>query len=87
MKLDIILRTHNKINVHGMYEQRYCGVDKTGLIFKCVKSLIESANNSNLNISLIQYHAVLHFKTTNYIFFYIILTINQILNRGLRTVC
>lgn len=50
MKLDIILRTHNKINVHGMYEQRYCGTDKTSLIFKCVKSLIDSANNSNLNI-------------------------------------
>lgn len=53
MKLDIVLRTHNKINVHGNNELRYCQSDKTTLILKCVMSLINSANNSNIDI---RYH-------------------------------
>jgi hypothetical protein len=43
MKLEIILRTHDRSNVHD-HGPRYCGFDKTTLITGCLKSLVNSAN-------------------------------------------
>lgn len=50
MKLEIILRTHDKTNVHKTsrsdieVEPRYCGFDKKTLALGCIASLIRSAN-------------------------------------------
>ena len=43
MKLEIILRTHDGVNIHKD-RQRYCGFDKCMLVLGCVASLIKSAN-------------------------------------------
>ena len=51
MKLDIIVRTHNIINVHQSKTPRYCLADKTTLIYKCVKSLVNSADNTDYDIT------------------------------------
>jgi len=45
MNIDIILRTHDLIDIHPAREPRYCGVDKTTLIRKCVTSLVNTADN------------------------------------------
>jgi len=45
LSVDIILRTHDFIDIHASPSGRYCGTDKTTLICKCVKSLVKSANN------------------------------------------
>jgi hypothetical protein len=43
MNLEIILRTHDQSNAHKDRE-RYCGLDKTTLVTKCVGSLVNAAN-------------------------------------------
>jgi hypothetical protein len=43
MKIEIVLRTHDNINIHKD-RQRYCGFDKRTLILGCLSSLINSAN-------------------------------------------
>ena len=51
MNLDIIVRTHDKDNVHN-FQERYCGVNKQTVVLKCVSSLANSAKLiSNTNIS------------------------------------
>ena len=50
MKLDIVLRTHNKREIHVQSEPRYCGSDKTTLIKKCLMSLVESCNETDYEI-------------------------------------
>lgn len=45
LSIDIVLRTHSFIDIHANPTPRYCGVDKTTLIFKCVKSLVQSAEH------------------------------------------
>lgn len=44
MKLDVVLRTHDGVNIHKDRD-RYCGLSKHDLILKCVQSLINSLNN------------------------------------------
>lgn len=59
MKLDIIVRTHDKSNVHN-YEQRYCGSDKKTLVLKCLASLVNSAVlavKHNISITVIDDHS------------------------------
>jgi len=51
--LDIILRTHDFIDIHSSPNGRYCNVSKTELICKCVKSLIKTANNYNGKVKFI----------------------------------
>lgn len=45
MKLHIVLRTHDKKNVHDDWRIRYCDFDKPKLLKGCVTSLIKSINN------------------------------------------
>lgn len=43
MKLDVIIRTHDRSNIHEHpTQQRYCGSDKKKVIEKCLKSLVNS---------------------------------------------
>ncbi len=42
MNLEIIVRTHDKDNVHN-FQERYCGADKQTVVLKCVSSLANSA--------------------------------------------
>ena len=51
--LDIILRTHDFIDIHGSPNGRYCKTDKTTLMCKCIKSLVKSANNYNGKVKII----------------------------------
>lgn len=51
--IDIILRTHSFIDIHPNPTPRYCGADKITLIEKCVKSLVQSANNYDGKIKII----------------------------------
>lgn len=51
--IDIILRTHSFIDIHPNPTPRYCGADKTTLVEKCVKSLVQSANNYTGEIKFI----------------------------------
>lgn len=51
--LDIILRTHDFIDIHSSPNGRYCNVSKTELICKCVKSLVKTANNYNGKVKFI----------------------------------
>lgn len=53
LSLDIILRTHSFIDIHPNPTPRYCGVDKTTLVEKCVKSLVQSANQYEGKIKFI----------------------------------
>ena len=53
LSIDIILRTHSFIDIHPNPTPRYCGADKTTLIEKCVKSLVQSANNYDGTITFI----------------------------------
>lgn len=53
LSLDIILRTHSFIDIHPNPTPRYCGVDKTTLVEKCVKSLVQSANRYDGKIKFI----------------------------------
>jgi glycosyltransferase involved in cell wall biosynthesis len=48
--LDVILRTHDKREIHVSKDLRYCGVDKTTVVKKCVKSLVNSCNQSTHEI-------------------------------------
>ena len=45
LSVDIVLRTHSFIDIHANPTPRYCGVDKTTLVLKCVKSLVQSAEH------------------------------------------
>lgn len=51
--IDIILRTHSFIDIHPNPTPRYCGADKTTLIEKCVKSLVQTANNYDGKIKFV----------------------------------
>lgn len=54
ISLDIILRTHDKIDVHSYHNQeRYCKADKQTVILKCLKSLINSTNNFEGDVNFI----------------------------------
>jgi hypothetical protein len=64
MKLEIILRTHDKTNVHT-YEERFCGFDKKTLILGCLSSLVNSANkekNHKINFKILDDHSSDDFK-------------------------
>jgi len=50
MKLDVVIRTHNKREIHVQSEPRYCNADKTTLIKKCIKSLVESCDETDYDI-------------------------------------
>jgi hypothetical protein len=53
MNLDIILRTHDSRDVHIDWRKRYHGIPKDNLLLGCLKSLVNSINNtSNINIKL-----------------------------------
>lgn len=53
MNIDVILRTHDKGEVHSKpKQQRYCGYSKTEVIKKCVNSLVNTCNKSNHNIRI-----------------------------------
>lgn len=71
MNLDIILRTHNRSNIHKD-RQRYIDVDKTTLIIKCLSSVINSANlleNCNVNYVILDDNSTEElFPKLNYIF-------------------
>ncbi|CAB4124382.1 Glycosyltransferase 2-like [uncultured Caudovirales phage] len=45
MKLDIILRTCDRANVHGDWRVRYCNKPKDEIVQKCVISLLNSCRN------------------------------------------
>jgi len=51
--LDIILRTHDFIDIHSSPNGRYCNTDKTTLICKCIKSIVKSANNYDGKVKII----------------------------------
>lgn len=53
MDIDIILRTHDKKDVHPRTDLRYCGANKAELIKKCVASLISSCNKSSYKFKVI----------------------------------
>jgi len=46
MKVDIILRTHDKDNVHN-FSERYCNADKRTVVIKCVTSLLNAVDNAS----------------------------------------
>lgn len=50
-KVDIILRTHDKREIHISGELRYCNTDKSEVVKKCVASLIETCNMSENDIT------------------------------------
>lgn len=51
MKLDVIIRTHDKGEVHSIPPQeRYCGSDKKTVIKKCLKSLVNSLELVNADV-------------------------------------
>ncbi len=50
MKIDIILRTHDKLNVHPI--KRIVGAPKQEIVFRCVNSLVKSINKTNEDITL-----------------------------------
>lgn len=53
MKLDIILRTHNLTEVHvRTFKLRYPNVPKIEVIKKCVKSLVKTANNLDIDVNI-----------------------------------
>lgn len=45
MKLHVVLRTHDKKNVHDDWRIRYCDFDKPKIVKGCVTSLVKSLNN------------------------------------------
>jgi len=51
IKLDVILRTHDKREIHVSKDPRYCKANKTTVVKKCVKSLVETCNNSEHDIT------------------------------------
>lgn len=53
ISLDVILRTHDGINIHPNARERYCKADKRTLIKKCVKSLVNACNDYDGNIRII----------------------------------
>jgi len=66
MKIEIILRTHDKTNIHNTsrtdmeIEPRYCHKDKRTLALGCVTSLINSANaviNHDINFKILDDHS------------------------------
>lgn len=71
MDIDIILRTHDKSEVHPRSAPRYCGADKNALIKKCVSSLVLSCNevNHNIKITCLNDHSTeKNLENLNYIF-------------------
>lgn len=52
MKLDIIVRTHSRGNVHKATEwgERYVGAPKSEVMLRCVNSLIQSVNSAEADI-------------------------------------
>lgn len=54
MKLDIILRTHDNIDIHAYHKKpRYTNTPKIDVVEKCVKSLIKSANKLNIETNIL----------------------------------
>ncbi len=52
MKLDIVVRTHSRGNVHNAKEwgERYVGAPKNEVMFRCVNSLVTSINLAEADI-------------------------------------
>lgn len=50
-KLDVILRTHDKREIHISETPRYCGFNKAAVIKTCVRSLINTCNKSDHDIT------------------------------------
>lgn len=46
MKLDIILRTHDIMNVHNDWRIRYCDLEKHDLVKGCFNSLLKAIDNT-----------------------------------------
>lgn len=60
MKLDILLRTHDRSDVHPIKSGRYCSDSKLEVIKRCLASLIKSCNqvyNHELNIIILDDHS------------------------------
>jgi len=49
--LDVVIRTHDKREIHVSKEPRYCNTDKTTLILKSIRSLVDSCNNTDYDIT------------------------------------
>jgi len=50
-KVDVILRTHDKREIHVSDKLRYCNADKSTVVRRCVASLIDSCNRSTHDIT------------------------------------
>ena len=50
-KLDVILRTHDRREIHISENPRYCKANKNTVIRKCVKSLVNTCNQSEHDIT------------------------------------
>jgi len=60
MKLDILLRTHDKSDVHPLKCGRYCSDSKLEVVKRCFASLIKSCNqvyNHEINITVLDDHS------------------------------
>lgn len=60
VKLDIILRTCDRQNVHNDWRVRYCDMDKNTLIKGCFNSLLKSINetkNIDINLTILDDHS------------------------------
>ena len=54
MKLDIILRTHDNIDIHANHKKfRYTNTPKIDIVEKCVRSLIKSANKLDIDVNIL----------------------------------
>lgn len=51
--IDVVLRTHDFIDVHTNPTPRYCGARKTEVIKKCVQSLVNSCDLTDYTIKFI----------------------------------
>lgn len=54
MKLDIILRTHDNVDIHAYHKKpRYTNTPKIDIVEKCVRSLIKSANQLTIDVNIL----------------------------------
>jgi len=54
MKLDIILRTHDNVDIHAYHNKpRYTNTPKIDIIERCVRSLIKSANKLKIDVNIL----------------------------------
>ncbi len=54
MKLDIILRTHDNVDIHASHKKpRYTNTPKIDIVEKCVRSLIKSANKLDIETNIL----------------------------------